>query len=464
MRIKTTVFLILIFCISNASCFGQAFKEAIGFNALVEKYGAALEDGSSIRASMVEAPIGNGNYMPDVNATELEGKTIWNATGGNSGSTGHASRVSRTFVGNTTSLTPGVSDLTAYEANDWINRITGAENGGDPLDQVNGNGEPYQVQNHSYIGNGLSDAEATNILQRVDFMVNRDNSTIVVGTTNGGALPDLMVNGYNTITVGRTDGSHGDGTTSFYGSGRVKPEIVAPESATSWATPLVGSAAILLRDAATGNGNQNEVIKSLLLGGATKEEFGSWSRTSTRPLDTNFGAGELNIFNSYEMLQAGEQNGNAEETGADVLRMGWDYEEALADGDALYYTFDSENGIEDFSVLLSWNIDVEDTDSDSGVFSAETSLSDLNLELFASEGGTLGSLVDSSVSTNHNIEHLYLEELAAGRYTLRVSNVTGDGAVQDFGLAWRLTAIPEPAGIALLLGWPMLVRRRRKIG
>ena len=463
MRILKCLLIAGMLLVGTPACFGQAFKDAIGFNDLVDKYGDSLADGASIRASMVEAPNNSNNHFPDVNSPELQDKTVWDGTGGRTNVSGHASRVSRTLVGNTTSLTPGVADLTVFEANDWIDRITGYENGGDPLQQVNGNGDLFHVQNHSYIGNGYTDAEATDILQRLDFMVNRDNSTIVVGTNNAGGLPDLLVNGYNTITVGRTTGNHANGTTSFYGSGRVKPEIVAPEGATSWATPMVGSAAILLRDTATGNGNQNEVIKALLLGGATKEEFSSWSRTSTRPLDTNRGAGELNIFNSYEMLLAGEQDGSSIELGVEVMEYGWDYESGIDDGESRYYTIDSTGDIEDLSVLLTWNINVQDDDPSAGVFSASTFLADLNMELYDSAGNVLGDLIDSSVSTEHNVEHIYLESLAAGRYTLRVSNDSGVVGLQDYGLAWRFSVIPEPTGgVAMILLSLAFIRRRRK--
>jgi len=55
----------------------------------------------------------------------------------------------------------------------------------------------------------------------------------------------------------------------------------------------------------------------------------------------------------------------------------------------------------------------------------------LNLQLFNSVGG----LIDSSMSTLDNVEHIYRTNLGAGEYTLKVLGA----ADWDYGLAWRMT-------------------------
>jgi hypothetical protein len=53
----------------------------------------------------------------------------------------------------------------------------------------------------------------------------------------------------------------------------------------------------------------------------------------------------------------------------------------------------------------------------------------------------MGSLLDQSVSAVDNVEHIYLNSLGPGTYTLKVSGA----ANWDYGLAWRMTtAFDEP--------------------
>lgn len=449
------------------------FKDEIGWTQLIDEFGASLPDGSGISVSIVEAPDGNGAYFPDINNAEFADKSFFDGSGGQAnGARGHGTRVGRTLFGTSTSIAPGIDDITVFEANDWINRVVGFATGEDPMMPLRN----YEVQNHSWIGSATQ-AEAINILRRVDYMVNRDNTTMVVGTNNnpmedpGRLVPQLLAHSYNTITVGLTNGQHAWGPTRFNGAGRIKPEIVAPESATSWATPLVASAAVLLRSGGAGtNATQNEVVKSLLLSGATKDEFASWSRTSTQPLDTRYGAGELNIYNSYTTMLAGEVDGSATEPGSFADVKGWDYESGLESGGELFYTVLATAQIAEVSIALTWNLDVFDGDDAVDIFDPQANpLADLNLELYDSSNVFRGSLLDSSISTDQNVEHIYMQDLAAGLYTIRVSHEgSGGGIFQDFGLSWRFefggNAIPEPTAtwglLVLGLGWS--VRRRRR--
>ena len=111
---------------------------------------------------------------------------------------------------------------------------------------------------------------------------------------------------------------------------------------------------------------------------------------------------------------------------------------------------------------MTWNISVTDLDDDPGVFDAATELANLDLFLYDSSGSFLGSLLDQSVATVYNHEHIYLAQLGAGDYTFRID---GDLAT-DFGFAWRMTVIPEPA-LGAVIGWlaaAWTMRRRRNGG
>lgn len=448
--------LCLLFCLP-ATVFAQ--KEEVGFNALVAEKGGALEDGSGIRVFQPEAPDGDGDYLVNVNDAQFAGKNIQDGTGSNTDFSSHANTVGRNFYGNSASMTPGITDVTGYEAGDYINNQLNFASGNDP------NAHTFDIGNHSYVARttNVTVAEAEAILERFDFQVNRDNIVQVVGADNGSGrlTPRLFAPSYNAITVGLSNGDHSQTLTEVYGTPRFATSIVVPQQTfTSFTTPFVASAAALLRDAGAGtNMVQNEVIRSTLWAGATKEEFATWDRTTTRPMDEVFGYGELNILHSYHIWEGGEFEASTSDPASNIGLLGWDYGD-FNGSDELFYDFTIESGnfASELSAVLAWNIDITDTDPTAN-FTASRSLANLDLELFDSSGSFLGSLVDSSLSTDYNHEHIYLQNLAAGDYTFRI---TGDLAT-DYAFSWRIHAVPEPAagGLLALLCAGFAVRRRR---
>ena len=109
-------------------------------------------------------------------------------------------------------------------------------------------------------------------LQRLDWTVERDDSVVVVGLNNGAGtpVPPLLASAYNVLSIGRSDGRHSTGVSSFEvdGVGRIKPELVAPMTATSWSTAVVSSCAALLREAAAAfaqfRGERTQLGKAVL--------------------------------------------------------------------------------------------------------------------------------------------------------------------------------------------------------
>jgi hypothetical protein len=84
----------------------------------------------------------------------------------------------------------------------------------------------------------------------------------------------------------------------------------------------------------------------------------------------------------------------------------------------------------------------------------------MNLELFDSTGSFLGSVIQQSLSTVYNFEHIYLNTpLNAGKYTFRLSS---DIPV-EYGFAWRMTVVPEPSSLSLIMiaACGLAMRRRR---
>ena len=89
----------------------------------------------------------------------------------------------------------------------------------------------------------------------------------------------------------------------------------------------------------------------------------------------------------------------------------------------IYYNFEVPVGstAPELSILLAWNVKVTDTNPSEGVFNPQESLQNLDLQLFDSTASFLGSMLDQSVSTVDNVEHIYRTNLGPGTYTLKVS-------------------------------------------
>jgi len=430
------------------------YKDDTGYNQLQTELGGSMPDGTGVGVSQVEAdedPNAPVEYMPNASDSQFSGKTITDRSGVTSppgATSNHATIVGRYFYGNSSSFAPGILNVDAWQADDWLTGTSpGFLMGGTNSAP---NVESQDVQNHSWISDSSNATSHTNRLRRLDYAINRDGFTSVVGQNNGNTttLPELLGQSYNAISVGRSDGNHSHGFTTIDGTGRIKPEIVAPRSATSYATPLVGGAAALIIEKAAGTGGLGdatnpEAVKAILMAGATKDEFGTWDRTTTRPLDDRYGVGELNVYRSYHILvDNGEQPASDSST---VTTLGWDFNTTVAGSN--YYFFDVPSGetMNELSALLTWNRVVDDGPW-TGV-GPDSTLTNIDLYLHAATGFTPGTLLDSSVSEVDNVEHIYRTDgLAAGRYVLEVDSPIAD---VEYSLAWHSTIVPEPSSILL---------------
>lgn len=433
------------------------WMDDIGLTALRNELGGAMPTGAGITVSQIEAPFVT-NYIPDPNNSELLGKSF-NLKSGPSGVSGHATTVARNFYGTSTGVAPGVSTIDCYEAANFL--TTGFLQTGNNTKPPSV--ETRRIQNHSWVGEWSYAQEA---VRRFDYAILRDRFVAVVGLNNfsTNVVPGLMAHTYNGITVGQSTGDHSRGGTRFDEPGRLKPDLVSPSAfgGVSHSVAVVSGAAALLLQTADGNPalanarNNPEVIKAVLMAGATKSEFPTWTRTHTQPLDPVYGAGELNIYNSYHILVAGEQ---VPGTAITVSTTGWDFN-SLSTSPALYFFEITEgNRLVDFSMALTWNRYVYDSDPRPQYYSFAASVANLRLELYAATNFTLGSLLDWSDSSVDNVEHIYAAELTQGQYAILV---TGDTAGQAYALAWRGALVPEPTSWLILgLGGLLMASLRR---
>ena len=400
-----------------------------GIAALRAELGAALPTGAGVGVSQIEANVisGTASYMPDVTSFEFTGKTV-TAMSGASQVSSHANAVAAYFYGNASSIAPGVSAVDVYEANLWI---------GSGFLRVASLSAPKTetraVQNHSWIGTLGSTAQDVDALRRFDFAIQQNDFLACVGLNNGGgsAIPSLLAGAFNAISVGLTNGNHSSGTATIDIAGRVKPEIVAPQQATSFATPMISSAGAMLRENAPVAGRHSVSLKAMLLAGATKDQFANWNRTAARPLDAHFGAGQLNILHSYHILAAGQQ---AATGAASLAARGWDYNTTAATSRQYFFDIPVGETAPRFSAVLTWNRIIADTVAGSSWGNPSSKVPDLNLRLYTASGFVKGALIDESVSNVDNVEHLFEPTLPQGRYLMEV---TGNQTGIAYGLAWN---------------------------
>lgn len=400
------------------------YRDDIGYAKLALELGGALPTGTGIGVTHVEA---SGTqtpprpYMPDVTLGEFSGKTFTPLSGSNAVS-GHATSVAQIFYGNATSVAPGITNIHNYDALDWLQ--SGSLNFGTASAPQ---AETQRVQNHSWIATAPSgNPDIIEILRRFDYAIQESGFLGVVALNNGhpGDIPPLLGSCYNGISVGCTDGSHSFGTNTADGIGRTKPEIVSPQGLTSFATPIVASTAAMLMQGAPADATKPVTMKAILMAGATKSQFPSWNRSTTHPLDAVYGAGQVNVYNSYHILAAGQQ---AASTTVPVGRQGWDFT-VTTTGSRLYFFDIPAGGTSSLSVVLTWNRVI------SGAFpSPSSTLANLTLKLYNASGFTVGAQVDSSESAVDNVEHVWQPALAPGRYAMEV---TADTTGVTYGIAW----------------------------
>ena len=410
--------------------------DEIGFTRLQALAGNSLPTAPSNGLSQVEATEGSTNYEPNSASTLFAGKTF-NLKSGTSGTSSHADHVARNFY-SSTSQVPGTCPIDLYNANDWLS--TGYLNFGvSSAPKI----ESRAVQNHSWAGSRGNSTTDTEIGRRLDFAINRDGFVCPVGLynqdTNTPVHAQLLCQTYNTISVGRDDGGHTKGLTTLDGNGRRKPDIVAPsaapEYATSWTTPMVSGAAALLYqklvDYSPSVSDRPRVIKALLLASATKNTVPDWGNSSSSPLDDVYGAGELNIHHAYHALIAGKATAGSTRYGI----RGWASDSVSSSSSKTYY-FRIASGAPStpFSAALTWHRVVTENLL-FGWGNLSSSLANLRLKLYQTDGTNLTTLLATSDSSVDNVELIHQPSLVPGDYALRVESSSSSSTA--YALAWH---------------------------
>jgi len=316
-----------------------------------------------------------------------------------------------------------------------------------------------RVSNHSYL-------QWSDITTRVDWMAATDDTIFVAAVNNNESTPPASGDSgyfpacFNTISVGRLDGLHtivNASTMAPYVAGRQAPLLVAPESKTSFATPVVSAVAALLVQTGhsqpalsvgsylsprTGqriyNAETLEVIKAALLAGADRSAISTYAVNTAAGMDSRYGAGDVNAYNSYHIQAGGENNSRERGNTRNVTRWGFDYEPAMTSTSTATYSFTADLARTGVIASLAWNAKI-----DGGTvpyWNGAATLYHFNLGLYdQANPATAVAMSNSSIESTQN---LFFPSLVRGHsYVLKVTAASGQAPFTwDYGLAWRFMA------------------------
>jgi hypothetical protein len=383
---------------------------------------------------------GTPNYLPATNTNDFLGLIIIPRSGPSLAHP-HATATAKVIYG-PAGLAPGVKIVHCFNSNNWM---------GDAYLRIGSSEPPLQdvprIFNHSWISDTPA---APEILRRVDYQIDQRNVIMCVGVNNGRdtGVPALLASAYNVIAVGDRFGLSSGGYTRVETPGRCKPDLVAPMTLTSFATPLVSACAARLLEAASNlpdasdRAAKPQLIKAVLLAGATKPP--QWRQAEGKPLDEHFGAGMLQLDNSLMILQAGPT-----EPGPIQRRFSWDFR-AMTPNQTTRYELKVSKPLGEMSIILTWhrrisgNVAFNETISRM-VWDNTPRLADFDLRLTKVDDQSVTEIA-ASRSAIDNVEHIYLPALPPGRYVLEVAR-SSDGYDEpwDYALAWRIELLPPSA-------------------
>jgi hypothetical protein len=296
-----------------------------------------------------------------------------------------------------------------------------------------------QVVNMSYVDTSGFSFDTT-----LDTLANTHNIVFVAAAGNSGT-PLSPSTAYNAISVGSSTSLDAVGPAT---NGVPKPDISAPENATSFATAIVSGAATLLllaaEDGLGGTGSTVDAasfvtIKTLLLNSAVKPAdyfTDAYAPDTTHPLNARYGAGVVNILDAVMALEAGEHAASAQASatiGDDsftatqatpLADSGWDLATlvASAGSEAMdIYALTLTAG-ESLTATLSW------------AANDANSIDAMGLALYTASST---QLADSDVAAS-NVQQVNVTAETTGTYDLVVTLEGSAGAAltDPFAIAW----------------------------
>jgi len=396
----------------------------------------------------------------------------------------HADAVGNNFYGLPNGVATNVAHVNNYDVNYYVElgfSVLGPNTNW--VCSLSGANSSDEIVNQSFIFGLVPSQISVPAQQAIDSAYDNyaaTNHTLFIsgagnyGPASGSVCPPSTC--YNGISVGAY-GSSVSSVGPTEDNGRCKPDITSPGLAglTSFSTPYVSGAAAVLKQAGLrgdgGSGSSTNaaadirMVKALLLNGAVKPA--DWTNANSTPLDARYGAGVLNIFNSYKQLAGGRQGcivSNLVTIGAAHLPTGaagtvsalsgWDFAtntSSTSNDRVHHYYFNVTNNVSAVkftaTATLVWNRQP-----------GKTAINNLDLFLYDCANS---NLVMCSTSLVDNVEHIYIPKLAQGRYDLQVWKAGGTGivsAAEPYALAFEFfsdTVSLSQSGTNTVIAWPV---------
>jgi hypothetical protein len=193
------------------------------------------------------------------------------------------------------------------------------------------------------------------------------------------------------------------------------------------------------------NSERSEVIKAALMAGAnrTSPNLNAYAVNTTNGLNNVLGSGELNIYNSYHIITAGEKNSQEDSSTGQISTYGFDYDPQFGGSNSsnrtATYLFKAVSS-DSLSASLVWNLKVA---GGTTTFNTSATLYNLSLHLYDT---TTSQEVVSSNSSVDNTQNIWQAALTPDHdYMLQVKAETAGNFLWDYGLAWDINAATAQA-------------------
>ena len=433
---------VIAMCLSFAS--SADLLDDIGYTALSDLLGAALPTGELATIDQTEAsnaPEGELEvYLANGALSAFPNTQIIDQSGINPDEfSSHANSVAQR-IGGTASQLPNLMQIDAYEAVDWMETVLRRDS---PFKPLGGSGE---IANHSWRGAYGDVPSNVDVLQRLDWLIVEDDyfQAIGMGSISTSIIFAHAMNGVGVKNTASTTSMATTPLDDIYTANRPAVHVVAPDSSSSNATGVVSSTAMLLKQIFSSIELPPVLLKAALMAGAERETNNSQDSDiqdygavpSQNGLDYRYGAGQLNVLNSYQILTGANQA-----AGSEINDQGYDFVEDFGlSGQTNIYPFNTSSQGAELFVSLVWNLNLN---LQGGPFNPDPILYDLNLELFDVTGGA-ETLLASSASSIDNSENLWLPLGAGRQYELRVSHLHPQSFNWPYAIAWRIIRTEDP--------------------
>lgn len=255
---------------------------------------------------------------------------------------------------------------------------------------------------------------------------------------------------------------------------------------TSFSSPVVAGGAALLDSASYGTpalaanlqSRDARVIKAVLLNSADKisgwtngqapHPNGNGGVVTTQSLDYNSGAGAMNLTRAYaQYVTAATQDVPGTPAGLQgfVDPTGWDFGVVSHNNDNVYII----NQVLPAGALLTVTLDwFRERALDAQLLTIDE-IAQADLDLAVRDTFT-GNIISESISSVNNVEHLSFQLPRTSIYQLEVTffgtifDFTNTYTTEQYGLAWSVAAVPEPATLATFVIGLMLLPMRSQRG